>query len=72
MKYQNFEQIPLILSVEEIADILQIGRNTAYNLIRSNQIESVRIGRQIRVSKSALIRFLDKDSPERELTHHQA
>ena len=63
MKYQNLEQIPLVLSVEEVADILQIGKNTAYNLIRSNQIKSMRIGHQIRISKSAMIQFLGDDNP---------
>lgn len=61
MKYQNFDQIPLTISVEELADILQVGRNTAYNLVRSNQIQSVRVGHQIRVSKSALREFLNVD-----------
>ena len=38
--------------------ILGIGRNTAYELIRSDQIRSVRIGRQLRVPKDAVLDFL--------------
>ncbi len=38
--------------------VLGIGRNTAYELVRSGQIRSVRIGRQIRVPKEAVINYL--------------
>lgn len=37
----------MILRVEDLMPILGIGRNTAYELIRSGQIRSVRIGRQM-------------------------
>lgn len=37
--------------------LLGIGRNTAYELIRSGQIRSVRIGRQIRIPREALLDF---------------
>ena len=38
--------------------ILHIGRNTAYELVRSKQIYSVKIGRQLRIPKQALIDYL--------------
>ena len=49
----------MILRVEDLMPILGIGRNTAYELIRSGQIRSVRIGRQIRIPREALLEFLD-------------
>ena len=58
MTYKNFEELPLTLSVEEVAAVLKVGKTTAYNMVRSNQIESVRVGHQIRISKSALKKFL--------------
>ena len=48
------------LRVEDLMPILGIGRNTAYELIRSGQIRSVRIGRQIRIPRDALLEFLRK------------
>ncbi|MCD8088988.1 MAG: helix-turn-helix domain-containing protein [Oscillospiraceae bacterium] len=39
--------------------ILGIGRTKAYELIRSGQIRSIRIGRQLRISKSDLLDYLD-------------
>lgn len=38
--------------------ILGIGRNTAYELVRSSQIYNVKIGRQLRIPKRALIDYL--------------
>ena len=59
-KYRNLHDMPMTLRVEELMPILGIGRNTAYQLIRSGQIRSVRIGRQIRIPRDALLEFLRK------------
>ena len=58
--YRSFDDLPLTLRVEELMPILGIGRNTAYELIRSGRIRSVRIGRQIRIPREALLEFLRK------------
>lgn len=42
--------------------VLDIGRNTAYELVRSGQIRSIRVGRQIQIPKKALLEFLSKES----------
>ena len=54
----NTDDLPLVLTISEISKILGIGKNTAYDLIRSGAIKSVRVGRQIRVSKSAFLELL--------------
>ena len=56
--YRSFDELPLALRVEELMPILGIGRNTAYELVRSGQIRSVKIGRQLRIPKQALIDYL--------------
>lgn len=53
----NTDDLPLVLTVSEVSKILGIGKNTAYDLIRSGTIKSFRAGRQIRVSKSALLEY---------------
>ena len=57
---RSFDQLPLVLQVEDLMTLLGIGRNTAYELVRSGQIRSVRIGRQIKIPKDALLEFLSK------------
>ena len=59
-KYRNLHDLPVTLRVYDLMPILGIGRNTAYELTRSGQIRSVRIGRQIRIPREALLEFLRK------------
>ena len=61
MTYTHYDQLPLILSVDELAKILGIGRNTAYDLIRCERIRSVRIGHKIRIPKDSLLEFLQEN-----------
>ncbi len=58
----SFDDLPLTLRVEELIPILGIGRNTAYELVRSGQIRSIRIGRQLRVPKDAVLDFLTQQN----------
>ena len=57
--YVSYGDIPLIMTVEDLMPLLLIGRNTAYELVRSGEIKSIRIGRQIRITRDALIEFLE-------------
>ena len=59
-KYRSFDELPLTLRVEDLMPILGIGRNTAYELVRSGQIRSIRIGRQLRIPKDAVLEYLTK------------
>lgn len=54
----SFDDIPLVLTVEELMPILCIGRNTAFALVRSGQIKSIRAGKQIRILKHELLEYL--------------
>ena len=58
MSYTDFDQIPVILTVAQLAQILNIGKNTAYDLIHSNRIQAVEVGHQYRISKDAVQKFL--------------
>lgn len=59
-KCRDLSDLPMTLRAEDLMPILGIGRNTAYELIRSGQIRSIRIGRQIRIPRDALLDFLRK------------
>lgn len=50
----SYEQLPLFLTIEELAGALKIGRSTAYNLVRSEKIQSYRAGTQYRIPKESL------------------
>ena len=57
-KYNSIDELPLVLRVEDLMTILDIGRNKAYELVRSGQIRSIKVGRQIRVPRDAVVDFL--------------
>ena len=61
MTYTHYDQLPLVLSVDELTKILGIGRNTAYDLIRCGRIRSVRIGHKIKIPKDSLLEFLQEN-----------
>jgi len=46
-----FEQYPDVVTVRELCEMLKIGRNTAYGLVRSGLIPAVLVGRQYRIRK---------------------
>lgn len=52
--------IPLVMTVPEMAEILHIGRNSAYALVNSGAIRSIRIGRNIRIPQAALLDYLER------------
>ena len=60
-KYRSYDELPLTLRVEELMPILDIGRNSAYELVRSGTIRSVKIGRQHRIPKQAIIDYLNEN-----------
>lgn len=57
--YKGIDDLPLVLSVTEIAEILGVGRNMAYALIREGSIRSIRAKSRILIPRSELIRYLD-------------
>lgn len=56
--YRSVEEIPLILTVEDLMPILCIGRGAAYELARSERIKTIRVGRKIRIAKHELLNFM--------------
>ncbi|MGH7866420.1 MAG: helix-turn-helix domain-containing protein [Candidatus Dormibacteraceae bacterium] len=54
----TFADAPDVLKVPEVSELLRINRDAAYQLIKSGQIYSARIGHSIRVPKASLERFL--------------
>ena len=54
MNRTGMESLPEVMSITEAAQYLGIGRNSAYEAARRNEIPSVRIGNRILVPKQAL------------------
>lgn len=58
----NTYDFPVALTVQDLEDILNISHNTAYELVRSGKLRSIKIGRLYRVPRDALLDYLDTAS----------
>jgi excisionase family DNA binding protein len=47
-----------VLDVEQVAALLRIGRNSVYEAVGRNEMPHRRIGKQIRFSRAAILRWL--------------
>lgn len=56
--YRTVEELPLMLDIKDVAQILGIGRNLAYSLVNSGEIKGLRVGTKIRIPKQALIDYM--------------
>ncbi len=52
------EEIPLVMTVPQLATLLKVGRNAAYDLVNSGEIKTIRIGKSIRISRNAVLDYL--------------
>lgn len=54
-----FSDYPDVVSIAELQSMLRISRNTAYELVRSGKIRSVKIGRTYRIPLTAVEDYLN-------------
>ena len=47
-----------ILSVEDLCDILSIGKNTAYRLLKSGEKKALRIGKEYKKPKKSITDYI--------------
>ena len=65
-KFKNYVDLPLMLSVPEVGEVLGISRAGAYELVRSKGFPKVKIGNRIVIPKDKFIRWIE-DQTEVEL-----
>ena len=51
---------PDVLNVKQLCEVLDIGKNTAYKLLKSKEIKALRIGTVYKIPKRAVIKYLTK------------
>lgn len=55
-------QEKILLTIPEVAKLLGIGRNTAYELIHRRNFPVIRFGRAVRVPREALMQWIAEES----------
>lgn len=53
--YTEYEKVPVLMTIQQAAVLLQLSERTVLNLITSNQIEAIKIGNQWRIPKDKLL-----------------
>ena len=59
----TWDQLPLLLTVEEAAAVMRISRTGAYNAVAVGAVPSIRIGRTIRIPRDRLAEVLGLPLP---------
>lgn len=62
--YKTYDELPLMLSVPDIAKVLGISRAGAYELARSKEFPSMKIGSRIIVPKEKFLLWIEKQCGE--------
>ena len=57
--YTNYEQLPLALNADDVAQVLGVSRAQAYNLMRSEGFPTLKIGKRMSVPKNKLLEWID-------------
>jgi excisionase family DNA binding protein len=53
-----FSEYPDVVSVDDLAKMLHIGKNKAYELVSTDVIQSIRVGKKHLIPKYRVIEFL--------------
>ncbi len=59
--YKSYEELPLMLSVPQLASVLGISRASAYALVKRADFPILNIGSRIVIPKDKLISWVEKN-----------
>ena len=61
--YNSYEDIPVMMTVEEFGRLMRISRNSAYSFVRSGLVPTVKVGRLIRIYRGDVLKLRDMRAP---------
>ncbi len=60
--YKSYDELPLMLNVDAVKDVLAISTSSAYELMHEEDFPSIRIGNRLIVPKDKFIEWVNKKS----------
>lgn len=60
--YKRFDDLPLMLSVQELSVVLGVSRTSAYELTKEKGFPSVKVRGRIVIPKEQFIKWIDKQA----------
>ena len=61
-KFKSYDDLPLMLSVPELTDVLGISRASAYELVKIKGFPALHIGNRILIPKEELIAWIRRST----------
>ena len=65
--YKNYDELPLMLSVNQVAKVLGISRPSTYDVVKEKDFPSITIGSRIIVPKEELILWIKNQIKSKEV-----
>jgi excisionase family DNA binding protein len=59
-----FKEHPDVMDVQQISRLLGVSTKTVYKLLRDGSLPSLKVGREFRVTKVAVIRYVNQTGHE--------
>lgn len=60
---RSLDDLPLILTIKEAADLLAVDRRTIYSEIQSRRLRAFKVGNAYRIERDSLLTFIRADRP---------
>lgn len=60
--YTSYDELPLLLNVKQLADLLGVSYSSAYELIQEDDFPAVRIGKRIVIPKDELRKWISTNT----------
>ena len=54
-----FKDYPDVITVEDLQNMLHIGRNTTYGILKDGAIKTIKIGKKYIIPKQSVIEFIN-------------
>ena len=61
-KYRSFDELPLMLTVEDMANVLGIGLAHAYEVARREDFPRITLGQMIIIPRDKFMEWLDEQT----------
>lgn len=62
--YKSYDELPLLLNVKQLADLLGVSDSSVYELIQEDDFPSLRIGKRIVIPKEELREWISARTKE--------
>ena len=62
--YTSYDELPLLLNVKQLADLLGVSDSSVYELIQEDDFPSLRIGKRIVIPKEELREWISARTKE--------